>query len=77
VYWLLDYVERPKPPASAIGDRCEVDAVGFIFQKSQKRIARQKKVEVVWTGPVASANEGRMDGQLPRTDTSYYNTTKS
>ena len=59
VYWLLDYVEL-KPPALAIGDQCEVDAIGFVFQKSegaamsqkaQRRIAQQKKVEVVWAGP--------------------------
>jgi hypothetical protein len=49
-----------KPPALAIGDQCEVDAIGFVFQKSegaamsqkaQRRIAQQKKVEVVWAGP--------------------------
>jgi hypothetical protein len=61
VYWLLDYVEL-KPPALAIGDQCEVDAIGFVFQKSegaamsqkaQRRIAQQKKAEVVWAGPAA------------------------
>ena len=54
VYWLLDYVEL-KPQASTI-DQCEVDAVGFVFQKSegaamsqkaQMHFARQKKDEVV------------------------------
>ena len=57
VYWMLDYVELPAlPPAILdcvdVSDRCEVDAVGFVFQKSegaamsqkaQRRFARQKK----------------------------------
>ena len=47
------------PMASDI-DRSEVDAIVFVFrqstgavlsQKAQRRVARQKKVEVVWTGP--------------------------
>ena len=41
-------------------NQCEVDAVDFVFrqskgavlsQKAQRRVARQKKVEVVWAGP--------------------------
>jgi hypothetical protein len=71
VYWLLDYVEL-KPPASAI-DQCEVDAIGFVFQKSegaamsqkaQRRIAQQKKVEVVWAGP-AVVREQRAVSRVP------------
>ena len=43
-------------------DRCVVDAIDFVFnqsegaamsQKAQRRMARQKKVEVVWAGPAA------------------------
>ena len=41
-------------------DRCGVDAIDFVFrqskgavysQKTQKRMTRQKRVEVVWAGP--------------------------
>ena len=60
VYWLLGYVGRTVPPASAVGGRCGVDAVEFIFQKpkgaamsqkAQRRIARQKEAVELGAGP--------------------------
>ena len=61
---MLDYVELPVPPALLdcidVNNQCEVDAIGFVFrksegaamsQKAQRRFARQKKVEMVWAGP--------------------------
>ena len=40
VYLMLDYVKLPVPPAlldcNDVSDQCEVDAVGFVFQKSER-----------------------------------------
>jgi hypothetical protein len=68
VFWVLNVVKVPVPKGGqntseaefGDNDRCEVDAVDFVFkqaegavmsQKAQRRVARQKKVEVVWAGP--------------------------
>ena len=62
VYWILNVL----PAGSDNGDRgdndeqCAEDAIDFVFrqskgavmsQKAQKRISKQKRVEVVWAGP--------------------------
>jgi hypothetical protein len=64
VYWILNVL--PVSPGSDNGDRgdndeqCAEDAIDFVFrqskgavmsQKAQKRISKQKRVEVVWAGP--------------------------
>ena len=64
IFWILQVL--PVSPGSGNGDRsdvddrCVVDAVDFVFnqsegavmsQKARRRIAGQKKVEVVWAGP--------------------------
>ena len=64
IFWILKVL--PVSPGSDNGDRsdvndrCAVDAMDFVFnqseggvmsQKAQRRMARQKKVEVVWAGP--------------------------
>jgi hypothetical protein len=67
IFSMLNVMEKPVPPRS--GDRCEVDAcvvdaVDFMFkqsegavmsQKARRRIANQKRVEVVWAGGVGRA----------------------
>ena len=54
-------------------DQCEVDAIDFVFkqsegavmsQKAQRRMAKQKKVEVVWAGP-AVVREQRAVSRVP------------
>ena len=78
VYWMLDYVELPAlPPAILdcidVSGQCEVDTVGFVFQKSegaamsqkaQRRFARQKKVEVAWAGPAVVCDQ-RTERRVP------------
>ena len=63
VFWMLNVVKvpvSPGPDRKDVGDKCGVDAEDFVFkqsegavmsQKAQRRMARQKKVEVVWAGP--------------------------
>ena len=57
-------VQVPVPPETDCSGsgQCEVDAIGFMFkqsggavmsQKARRRIANQKRVEVVWAGPAA------------------------
>ena len=60
IFWMLNVVQVPVPPDCSGGGQCEVDELGFRFkqskgavmsQKAQRRLANQKKVEVVWAGP--------------------------
>jgi hypothetical protein len=62
IFWMLNVVQVPVPPDCNGGGQCEVDELGFRFkqskgavmsQKAQRRLANQKKVEVVWAGPAA------------------------
>ena len=64
IFWMLNMVQVPVPPGTDCSDsgQCEVDAVGFMFkqsegavmsQKARRRIATQKRVEVVWARPAA------------------------
>jgi len=77
IFWILKVL--PVSPGSGSGDRndandrCAVDAMDFVFkqsegavmsQKAQRRVARQKKVEVVWTGP-AVVREQRAVSRVP------------
>ena len=81
VFWVLDVVKVPVPKGGkntseaefSDNDRCEVDAVDFVFrqpkgavcsQKTQKRMARQKRAEVVWSGP-AVVREQRAANRVP------------
>ena len=77
VYWMLDVLppgsDRKDADRRDGGDQCVVDSMDFVFrpsegavmsQKTQRRIARQKKVEVVWAGP-AVVREQRAVSRVP------------
>ena len=73
IFWMLNVVQVPVPPDCSGGGQCEVDELGFRFkqskgavmsQKAQRRLANQKKVEVVWAGP-AVVHEQRAVSRVP------------
>ena len=76
VFWMLNVVQVPLSPGSGrkvVGDKCGVDAEDFVFkqsegavmsQKAQRRMARQKQVEVVWAGP-AVVREQKTERRVP------------
>ena len=76
VFWMLDLVGVPVLPESDrsnVSDECEVDATNFVFkqsegavmsQKAHRRIASQRRVEVMWAGP-AVVREKRTERRVP------------
>ena len=77
IFWMLDVLppgsDRRDGGDQCGGDQCEVDAMDFVFrpsegavmsQKTQRRIAKQRKVGVVWAGP-AVVREQRVVSRVP------------
>ena len=66
-------VELLDCPCNVDDGQCEVDTIDFVFrqskgavmsQKAQKRISKQKRVEVVWAGP-AVVREQKTERRVP------------